>query len=235
MKITLLTGKIYNIENEFDFPLEVRKSPRTTRLSLRIDAKKHIPVLTMPIFCTEKRALNFVREHEVWVQNALLKTPEIKHFENGEKISLFGQEVQIIHTPEIRLTKFEKNKLLVGGDVEFLHRRVKDYIKKCAKTEFFNRSKILAQKINCELKSVNIKDTKSRWGSCSTLRNINYNWRIALAPEFVINYLMAHEVSHLKHPDHSTEFWDCVKMLCPDMEHGNTWLKKFGKNLNIYE
>lgn len=235
MKITLLTGKTYNLENEFDFPLEIRKSPKATRLSLKIDAKKRIPVLTMPIFCTEKRALKFVREHEVWVQNALLRTPEIKRFENKEKISLFGQEVQIIHTPEIRLTKLEKDHLLVGGDIEFLHRRVKDYIKKNAKTEFFNRSKILAQKIGCPLKSVTIKDTKSRWGSCSTLHNINYNWRIALAPEFVINYLMAHEVSHLKHPDHSAEFWSCVKNLCPDMDHGNTWLKKFGKNLNIYE
>ena len=235
MKITLLTGKIYNIENEFDFPLEVRKSAKAVRLSLKIDAKKRMPVLTMPIFCSEKRALKFVKEHEVWVQNALLRTPEIRHFENGEKILLFGQEVQIIHTPEIRLTKLEDNKLLVGGDIEFLHRRVKDYIKSRAKVEFFNRSKILAQKINKELKSVAIKDTKSCWGSCSSLRNINYNWRIALAPEFVIDYLMAHEVSHLKHQDHSLQFWSCVKKLCPDMEHGNTWLKKFGKNLNIYE
>ena len=235
MKITLLTGKIYNIENEFEFPLEVRKSPRATKLSLKIDAKKRVPVLTMPIFCSEKRALKFVKENEVWVQNALLKIPEVRLFQDGENISLFGQQVQICHSDETRLTKLEENKLLVGGDIEFLHRRVKDYIKNKAKTEFLSRSKILAEKIGCELKSVAIKDTKSRWGSCSTLHNINYNWRIALAPDFVIEYLMAHEVSHLKHPDHSPEFWQCVKNLCPDMEHGNSWLKKFSKNLNVYQ
>ena len=235
MKITLLTGKTYNIENEFDFPLEIKTSIRATRLSLKIDAKKRIPVLTMPVFCTKKHAIKFVKEHEVWVHNALLRIPEIRLFQDGEKISLFGKELQIVHSSDTRLTKIENDKLLVGGDIEFLHRRVKDYIKKCAKTEFFNRSKILAQKINCELKSVAIKDTKSRWGSCSSLHNINYNWRIALAPDFVIDYLIAHEVSHLKHPDHSPDFWDCVEKLCPDMKHGNSWLKKFGKNLNIYQ
>ena len=235
MKITLLTGKIYNLQNAFDFPLEVKKSLRATKLSLKIDTKKHIPVLTIPPFCSEKKALKFVKEHEIWVQNALLRTPEIRKFTDGEKISLFGKEITIKHQPGQRGTIVENDFLLVGGDVEFLHRRVKDYIKKQAKNEFWIRSKKMAELLHKPLKSISIKDTKSRWGSCSSLGNINYNWRIALAPEFVIDYLMAHEVSHLKHQDHSSEFWACVKSLCPDMEHGNAWLKKFGKNLNIYE
>lgn len=235
MKITLLTGKTFNIENEFDFPLEIKKSLRATRLTLKIDAKKRIPVLTIPVLCSEKKAKKFVHDNIVWIQNALLKIPEIKKFENGEQISVLGKKVTITHMQNFRGTRIEGEKLLVGGDPEFLHRRVKDFIKAQAKQDFSRRSKVLAEKLGKKINSVIIKDTKSRWGSCSSLNNINYNWRIALAPDFVIDYLVAHEVSHLKHRDHSPDFWKCVEQLCPNMKHGNTWLKKFGKNLNIYQ
>jgi len=66
------------------------------------------------------------------------------------------------------------------------------------------------------------------------LQHINYSWRIALAPQFVINYLLAHEVAHLKHADHSHKFWLCVADLEPDWQKGNDWLKHHGKDLYIY-
>ena len=69
----------------------------------------------------------------------------------------------------------------------------------------------------------------------STLGNINYNWRIALAPEEAIDYLTAHEVSHLKHPNHSREFWECVKYLSPSAEGGRRWLKQNGNLLYSYD
>jgi len=236
MKITLLTGKTYKLENAFDFPIEIHQSPRATKLSLKIDSKRRIPVLTIPIFCSEKQALKFVEKNLVWIKNTLFSIPEIKHFENGEKISLFGENVEIVHTPELKGgTRVENQKLLVGGDADFLHSRVKAYIKQEAKRQFLQISREIAKALGVEVKIVTIKDTKSRWGSCSSLHNINYNWRIALAPDFVIRYLISHEVSHLLHPDHSTAFWHCVETVCPDMKHGNVWLKKFGKNLNIYE
>jgi predicted metal-dependent hydrolase len=87
----------------------------------------------------------------------------------------------------------------VSGGIEFLHRRVKDFIKKLALEEFTRRSNIVADKIVKREHNVCFKDTKSRWASCSTLNNINYSWRLALAPDFVIRYIVAHEVSHLKH------------------------------------
>jgi predicted metal-dependent hydrolase len=124
--------------------------------------------------------------------------------------------------------------LCVSGGAEFLHRRIKDYIKFEAAKVFYEKSRILAQKIGCQLKGVSIKDTKSRWGSCSTLSHINYSWRIALAPLATIDYLMAHEVSHLKHPDHSEAFWQCVAELEPDWQEGHDWLKKHGKQLYAY-
>ena len=236
MKITLLTGQTYNIEQEFDFPLKVIKNSRAKKLTLRIDSKERLPVLTVPRYCSQKKAVAFVCSHREWINESLSRIPVAKPFENGETISLFGKNVTITHAPERRLgAKLEDGKLLVSGDLEFLHRRVKDFIKKQAQSEFYKRSNRYARKLGHKINSVNIQDSKSRWGSCSSLSNLNYNWRIALAPDFVINYLMAHEVAHLEHPDHSAAFWDCVANLCPGCQKGEQWLRQYGKNLYRYE
>jgi len=111
---------------------------------------------------------------------------------------------------------------------------VRDFIKEQAQKILYERSVEKAVKLGKKVNRVVIKDTTSRWGSCSSLQNINYNWRIMLAPSKVIDYLVAHEVSHLAHQDHSEEFWNCVDELSEDMVFGRNWLKKHGSELNEY-
>ena len=236
MKITLLTGKIYDIKDELGFDIKVVPSRSFRRLVLRIDSKERIPVLSVPRFCTRRKAINFVNEHLGWIMTALAKLPKTKKFENGDKFSLFGKTVEIIHQESARCGVYlEEDKLIVSGGAEFLHRRVKDYIKKEAQKNFYLKSQILAEKIKKKVTGVSIKDTKSRWGSCSSLNHINYNWRIALAPDYVISYLLAHEVAHLAHQNHSKDFWECVSFLNPEWKTGHDWLKKHGKSLYLYE
>jgi len=230
-----LTGKTYELENSFDFPLQVNVSIRSRRLTLRIDSKKRQAVLTMPRLCSRRKAYEFVRAHQDWVEENLARLPKVKDFADGETISLLGQSVTISRLPDSNsAARLENNVLYVGGEEVFLHRRVKDYIKREAKKAFLALSRGYAQKIGCQVSDVFIKDTKSRWGSCSSLNNINYNWRIALAPQEVINYLMAHEVAHLKHHDHSPAFWRCVEELYPDAAEGRRWLKAHGNELYLY-
>lgn len=235
MKITLLTGKTFDISSEIGMDIKVVRSNSLRKLTLRIDSKERIPVLSVPRFCSQRHAIKFVNENMDWILQSLAKLPEIKKFADGEKICLFGQEVTISHRPQEKGGVWiEGNLLCVSGETEFLHRRVRDYIRRRAGDEFYTRSQKLAEKIGCKLNGVVIKDTKSRWGSCSSLNNINYSWRIALAPDFVIDYLMAHEVSHLKHQDHSDDFWKCVALLCPEWSRGNSWLRRYGKSLYAY-
>ncbi|MBQ8677286.1 MAG: M48 family metallopeptidase [Alphaproteobacteria bacterium] len=235
MRITLLTGKTFDISAEVGMDIKVIRSDKSGKLILRIDTKERIPVLSVPRFCSQRRAVKFVNENMDWILKSLADLPEIKKFSDGETISLFGQNVVISHRPQTKGGVWLENNLLcVSGDAEFLHRRVRDYIRRRAGDEFYTRSKVLAEKIGCQLNGVVIKDTKSRWGSCSSLNNINYSWRIALAPDFVIDYLMAHEVSHLKHRDHSDAFWKCVATLCPEWSRGNSWLRRNGKSLYAY-
>lgn len=236
MKITLLTGKIYNIEAAFDFPLKVIKAPRAKRLTLKVDSKERQAVLSIPPRCTQKQAISFVKMHQDWIIKGLKDLPQTQRFTSGQSISLFGKEILIQHAPEKRWgARIENDILYVSGGSEFTHRRVKDFIKKQAQANFLKLSQKQAAKIGCEVNDVVIKDTKSRWGSCSSLNNINYNWRLALAPKEVIDYIVAHEVSHLAHQDHSEDFWQCVATLCPKYEIGQTWLKQHGKELYIFE
>jgi len=234
MKITLLTGKTFDLENAFDFPLKINMSFKLKRLSLRIDHKKRIVILSLPKWYGKKKAFEFINEHLDWIEEKLAELPQIKDFEDGEKISLFGQEIVICHDSAFGAPKIIENTLFVGGDKEFLHRRIKDFIKREAKKVFLEKSIFFAEKLGEKLAGVTIKDTKSRWGSCSTLHHINYNWRIALAPLETIDYLMAHEVAHLKCQDHSASFWRTVDSLNPNAYAGKKWLEKHGNELYLY-
>lgn len=234
MKITLLTGRTFDFSKQLGFEIKIIKSPRAKRLTLRIDEKKHQPVLTVPKYCSQTKALNFVTEHKDWITNMLARLPKASGFTNGETFLFFGQQYTVQHIENHKGTIFEDTYLKVGGKPEFLHRRIIDYLKEQTLKRLSEITVKKAKNINCRVNSVSVKDTKSRWGSCSTRGNINYNWRICLAPEYVIDYLICHEVSHLKHPNHSTDFWQTVKELCPTYEDGRHWLKIKGKDLYKY-
>ncbi len=231
MKITLLTGRTFDIAAALDMEIKIIKSPKAKRLTLRIDEKERIPVLSLPRGCSARKAVDFVETHRDWIQNMLARLPAAGRFENGECISVFGQKVIINHNPNQRGTMIIDGFLMVGGEPEFLHRRVCDFIKKFAAEHLYQMSAAKAGQIGCTVHRVTLKDTKSRWGSCSNRNNINYNWRIVLAPPHVIDYLVSHEVAHLAHQDHSADFWNCVAGLCPDYENGRRWLKIRGKEL----
>ena len=234
MKITLLTGKTFDLQNAFDFPLTVKSSLKIKRLNLRIDHKTRSAVLSMPKWCNKKTAFDFVSAHLSWIEEKLASLLALKNFEDGQKLCLFGKPLTICHRPDFGAPQRVGDTLFVGGQKAFLHRRIKDYIKREAKKEFLSRSQLLAQKLGCTLKGVSIKDTKSRWGSCSSRQHINYSWRIALAPTETIDYLMAHETAHLKNPNHSKVFWETVQSLCTDFTKGKTWLETNANQLYEY-
>ena len=234
MKITLLTGQTFNLSDKFDFDIKIVRSPQAKRLTLRIDEKNRRPILTIPRFCSQTKAISFIQDNQDWIINMLARLPKVKTFCNGESISFFGKSYIILHTPNQRGTYIEDDFIKVGGDIEFIHRRILDFLKQQSLKILSELTVKRAKQIGCRVSGVSIKDTKSRWGSCSTLGNINYNWRICMAPLYVIDYLVCHEVTHLKHPDHSPSFWADLKIICPDYENGRHWLKVRGKELYKY-
>ena len=153
------------------------------------------------------------------------------HFHDEQKILFLGKEILIRQSKKRTCTHIEDGVLWVSGEKDFLPRRVADFIKK----EFLN---YLKPKINEKEKILGVKhtrvtlrDTSSRWGSCSSNGTLSFCWRLAMTPEFVIDYLTAHEVAHLKHMDHSPRFWKTVAELTPYTYSAQKWLKKNGRSI----
>ena len=235
MKITLLTGPTFDFRERFGFDIKVVKSPLAKRLTIRIDEKNHRPVLTIPKYCSQRRALQFLEDNRDWMINMLARLPKSQLFGNNDQVSFFGEIFKILWAENQKGTVFENGLLKVGGRQEFLHRRVTDFLKEQALQRFSTLTVEKAKLLGCRVCGVAIRDTKSRWGSCSTRGNINYNWRVSMAPLYVIDYLVCHEVTHLKHPDHSKNFWKTLSSICPQYQEGRRWLKVKGKDLYCYK
>lgn len=108
MKITLLSGKTFDINADLGFDMKVVHSGRSRRLTLRIDKKDRMAVLTIPKYCSRKKAVSFVESHQDWVRDNLSKIPELKFFKNHDVISLFGREYTIEHSPVRGSTRLDK-------------------------------------------------------------------------------------------------------------------------------
>jgi predicted metal-dependent hydrolase len=108
-------------------------------------------------------------------------------------------------------------------------------LKKEARADLERLSRMHASSIGATIRSISMKDTRSRWGSCSTEGNLSFSWRIVMAPPQVIDYLAAHEVAHLKEMNHGPHFWALCRKLCPQMEEAKAWLKRHGSQLHAID
>ncbi len=212
-----------------------KKDLRTKSIRLRLNKQGEV-ILTAPYFCSEKKALAFAWENEDWIRTQLANTPQRRIFQHGMDITLFDTPLTITHAPTAkRGVWIEDNKLFVSGDTSFLHRRVRDFIKKQLRNYIQQYAGELAGQINQSVGRITIRDTSSRWGSCSSKRDLNFCWKLALAPEFVLNYIVAHEVAHLREMNHGPQFWALVGQINNDRASAQIWLRKNGRDLQSWE
>lgn len=107
------------------------------------------------------------------------------------------------------------------------------YLKILAKRHIEKRVDVMANRYDFKYKRVSIKDQSSRWGSCSSLKNLNFNWRLTFAPKSVVDYVIVHELAHTKRMDHSSKFWDIVEDCMPNYEREQDWLKENARELSV--
>jgi predicted metal-dependent hydrolase len=123
----------------------------------------------------------------------------------------------------------------VSGLPEHLPRRLAAFLKKEAQKDLEPLVTRHADRIGRPVKSLTLKDTRSRWGSCSFDGRLSFSWRIVMAPPLVIDYLAAHEVAHLKEMNHGPGFWALCRSLCPETEAAKAWLKCHGSALHAID
>jgi len=224
-------GRFINIDG-IDIELIRKKGKRT--ISLKIDRKTGMPQLSIPFLCPLIVAKSFVQSHIIWLKKSIETTPVKRQFQDGLKLSILGKDVVITHTSKRCAVHIEDDKLMVSGEIEHLHRRIKDYIKKQAYDYICIKATEVAKSAEKNIRKITIRDTSSRWGSCSSTQGLSFCWRLALAPTFVLDYVIIHEVAHLSYMDHSALFWAHVKKLGGQTQKAKKWLAENSAYLHSF-
>jgi len=213
-------------------PVELCFSPRARRMSLRVEPADGTVAVTVPAWVREDEALRFVMRHAGWIGRRLAALPPVLPFADGAVVPVRGRELAIRHDPAHRGgARIGDDGILVGGAPEFLARRVTDALKAEARRHLGALSREKAARIGKRVAAVSVRDTTSRWGSCSSTGRLAYSWRLVLAPDFVADYVAAHEVAHLAEMNHSARFWRVVAGLTPHAVDGRAWLRANGAAL----
>jgi len=229
------------IEVAFDgevYPVQLRRHPQARRYTLRIQAATRTAMLTMPMRGTLREARAFAERNGGWIAARLSRLPQAIVFADGVTIPIRDVQHRIVH----RVTRGtvwtetgeDMPRLCVAGDPAHLSRRVRDYLKREAKRELDAATRRYAAALGVSIKRIVIRDQTSRWGSCTSDGVLSYSWRLILSPPHVLDYLAAHEVSHLVEMNHSRAFWRVVESICPEWERAKGWLAANGNALHRY-
>ena len=218
--------------------VKIRTSKRAKRVALRLDSKERIIELVVPARMSLKRAQDFARQNEIWIQETLATLPPALPYEDGRIIPVLGKERQldIYIDPERKTTSITMNESYINikTNKNEPKARIERYLKTLAKEELTKLSQDKAEIIHKSIASVTIRDTKSRWGSCSQDGCLSYSWRLIFAPLCAFDYVVAHEVAHLVHLNHSKAFWTLCRDLSLDFVEGQYWMRNHGHELMRY-
>ena len=221
-------------------PVMIAVRVSTRARSYRLSIPHHgAPILTVPHHGRWSEAEAFLHRQTAWLTARLKRTVKAVAFAGGETIPVRGVEHLIVPTGKVRgrveVTEMEGSPaLLVPGAVEHQARRLSDWLKDEAERDLEARVAIHARSLGVSVKSIRLRSQSTRWGSCSSSGRLNFNWRLVLAPAFVLDYVAAHEVAHLVEMNHSAAFWHTVEKALPDMARGRAWLKAHGRQLMAY-
>jgi len=216
----------------------ISRNKRAKRLALRLDTKKRVIRFTIPPRTSLGKARLFLIQNEQWIQKNLGTLPQPIYFEHGIEIPVFGTKrtLNITHDETLRKTDIilRNKEIIVLTNKEDPAPRLVRFLKQMSKERLTDLSHEKAAHIQKKISKVSVRDTKSRWGSCGYDGSLSYSWRLIFAPYASFDYLVAHEVAHLKHMDHSPAFWKCCNALAANAEKGKKWLNSNSAELMRY-
>ncbi len=209
-----------------------RRSTRARRVSLRIDPREGEVVVTLPPRAGRRAGLALRTTHATWVMQRLAGLAPHLRFAPGVEIPIGGVPHVIRHDPTARGGAFiQDGALIVTGAADFLPRRVTDFLRAEAKRRISALAAMHAERLGVKARAIRLKDTRSRWGSCAPDGTLAFCWRLVMAPDWVLDYVVAHEVAHLRELNHSARFWAHVDRLTPHREAAVAWLRDRGPAL----
>lgn len=209
-----------------------RRSKRARRITLRIDPTGGAVIVTLPMRASRKAGMALLMGHADWVSDRLAALPEAVTLTDGAVVPICGVPHRIRHAPLARGAAWLlEDELHVTGAPEFVARRARDFLRAEAKRRLGALVVAKSGLLGIAPKRLTVKDTKSRWGSCAPDKSLMLSWRLVMAPTFVQDYVVAHEVAHLRHMNHGRQFWALVDELTPHTTTAIAWLRAEGSRL----
>ncbi|PPB82163.1 hypothetical protein LV82_00085 [Albidovulum inexpectatum] len=213
--------------------ITLRKSARARRYSLRVSRLDGRVTLSVPALGTDQEAIDFARQKEPWLRRVLQQAGEGRPVVIGGSLPFEGRQL-IVAEGAMRAPVVMDDKILLPsgarpGPV------LKAFLKASARERLWSASHDFASRLGREFSRITLRDTRSRWGSCTSDGRLMYSWRLVMAPLPVLRYVAAHEVAHLVHMDHSPRFWSVVAELMPDYAEHRAWLKQNGGALLLVD
>lgn len=227
---------VKNVEHMQLAELDIRII-RSKRKSISLQIKQSQIILRSPQLTPRVILKAFALSKIDWLRKHQQKQkPSItREYEDGEVWHLFGETLSLkTNSGKQSNTHFNADKdelcITIGSRVkntqQFIQQKLTAWYKKIAINYLENRVSELAQEMQLDYKSIAVRDYKARWGSCSSQGHLSFNWRIFMAPKSVIDSVIVHELAHLKHFNHSKQFWQLVYTNCPDYKNQHDWLKQ---------
>ncbi|MGE5503700.1 MAG: M48 family metallopeptidase [Actinomycetota bacterium] len=214
-------------------PIALKRSSMARRMSLRVDPTVGGVVMVLPVGVSVAEAERFAARQRAWIAERLAALPERQVFAPGAAVPILGVPHPIRHAPTARRGVWtEDGALMVSGLVEHMGRRVADFLVAEARRQVVPRAHGLAERIGRKITRISLRDTRSRWGSCTADGALAFSWRLVMAPEWVLSYVVAHEVAHLAELNHGPRFWQVVAELGGEPRAARSWLKAHGPGLH---
>lgn len=213
--------------------ITLRRSARARRISLRVSALDGRVTLSLPKGVPESAALAFAEEKSDWIRKHLARNVSGIVPGIGATVLWKGQERRIIAGP-VRRAVAEGDAIVVPDDDEMAPARIRALMKLAARAELTAACATYGDLLGRVPGRITLRDTRSRWGSCSARGDLNFSWRLIMAAPEVLDYVAAHEVAHLIEMNHSRAYWDVVASICPDYARPRQWLRENGQVLHRY-
>ena len=225
-----------------------RKKGRFTSVTMRVKPDGVVYV-TAPRLMPQFVLNQILRSREDWFRKQLSRysqqKKDAKQYKSGESILYLGKEYPIeLHVSYEHLVtriEFKQNTFHIfvhaghseTKQIELIQKTLKRWFMSEGKAYLIQRANYFASLIGMDYTSLTLKTVSSIWGSCSRDQKLTFNWKLILTPPEIIDYVVAHEISHLKHKHHQKSFWDQVELFDPDHKKHRAWLRKNSSNITI--
>jgi len=220
----------HTLEGNPPIDVTLRNSARAKRLSLRVSRLDGRVTLTLPARTPERDGIAFLRSKEAWLRKHLSDLRPITPIAVGGTVPFEGRDMAVVAGQNKR-ARLGDDQIVIGSGAP-AGPQVKGLLRHMARERLAQASDKYAHAVGRPYSKLSIRDTRSRWGSCSSQGGLMYSWRLIMAPPDVLDYVAAHEVSHLVEMNHSPAFWGTVAQICPGYAAHRDWLRRNGDRLH---